>query len=451
MARRTRILNGLVLAALLVLGPAGVLAESTDAGHDDFDQEALEQENQRSDSEESGGGSYQSGGSSATASKSKLEVHGFLTQAYADGSFLEGRFPGPGGVPQGPTFDERAIGIPEDGTFNYRAMALQFRYEMTPQDIFVVQLSSRALGDSPISNVEDEVELDWAFYERRLGDDTAVKLGRVQIPFGIFNELRDVGTILPFYRAPFLFYREGAFTSETVDGIVLSHIFGAASDWSFETDFFVGRWDSIEQDPIGTAGVAKANNEGYGFQFWLNTPVSGLRFGLGGHHRDVTEGAEGVLRLPGATSKLDDFYFSVEAAFERIVFRAEYREFEGDPETSPAFGATDFSSTINQVYGQLGYHPTDKLRFYVQYETGDSDIFASIFTNDFTVTLREDLGFAVNYLFSPNLVLKAEYHEVSGEDFTFFPTVGPAGFQLVPLVTDLDDGNYYILSFSVSF
>ena len=37
--------------------------------------------------------------------KSKLEVHGFLTQAYATGSLVEGRFPNPDGSPAGPFFD----------------------------------------------------------------------------------------------------------------------------------------------------------------------------------------------------------------------------------------------------------------------------------------------------------------------------------------------------------
>ena len=94
--------------------------------------------------------------------KSKLQVHGFLTQAWATGSNLEGRFPLPNGEPAGPTLDELSLGIPEDGTTSYRNMAIQFRYEISEKDIMLVQFSSRDLGISPTTESEEEVELDWA-------------------------------------------------------------------------------------------------------------------------------------------------------------------------------------------------------------------------------------------------------------------------------------------------
>ena len=129
---------------------------------------------------------------------SKLTVHGYLTQAYADADFADGLL-------VSPHTDELNLGISEDGTFDYRTMAIQFRYEISAKDIMIIQFSSRTLGNSPIESVEDEIELDWAFYERRLGDNTSVKVGRVQIPSGIFNAVRDVGTILPFLPSGFYF------------------------------------------------------------------------------------------------------------------------------------------------------------------------------------------------------------------------------------------------------
>ena len=207
---------------------------------------------------------------------SKLSVHGFLTQAYATADFAKGQFPAPHP-------DEILLGIPEDGTTAYRNLALQFRYEMTPKDIFVVQFSSRALGDSVIEEVEDEIELDWAFYERRLADHTSLKVGRVKVPLGIFNEYRDVGTILPFYRPAYSFYREGSITSETVDGLDLSHTFNPGSDWSLELDVYFGEYELIEFAPFLSeqqAVLAKAKDV-IGAQLWLNTPIYGLRFGAG--------------------------------------------------------------------------------------------------------------------------------------------------------------------------
>lgn len=380
---------------------------------------------------------------------SKLQIHGFLTQAYATADFVGDRIPVMGQDP-GPTFNEIALGIPEDGTFEYWTIALQFRYEVTPRDIMVVQFSSRALGESPIGDLEDEVELDWAFYERRLADHTSLKVGRVQIPLGIFNEIRDVGTILPFYRPPFLFYREGTFTNETVDGVVLSHTFWPESDWSLESDFFVGNWETFELTPLGESNATIAKDEGYGTQLWLNTPLPSLRLGYGIHWRDRTGGAEGVIREPGSTTSFLDWYASIEAAFEKFVLRAEWRQFSADREVSPAFGATDFFSNIDNYYIHVGYHFTERFRVYAQYEVSDSSLHASVFTNGFDVSLEEDVALAVNYLFGPHLVLKAEHHIVKGEDFSFVPDFSN-GFRLAPFTREMSDGSRTIVSLSVSF
>ncbi len=393
-----------------------------------------------------------SGSSGISQTLSKLTVHGFLTQAYATASFSEGGF-------FSPTDDERILGIPEDGTFDYRAMALQFRYEISTKDIVIVQFSSRSLGDSPIEEVEDEIELDWAFYERRIGDDTSIKIGRVQIPFGIFNELRDVGTVLPFYRPAFTFYREGSFTSETVDGVVFSHTFAAQSEWSLDFDAYLGTWDLVESPSLGQGETSLATADGFGVSLWLNTPVYGLRLGAGYQQRDVSGGLEGLFRPVGGEDTFDDFWASFDYAGDRFVARAEYRTFEADPDE--VFAGGEFPLW----YGQLGYHPNEKLRIYVQAEFSDAkqpkeDFFQPVFgglpiTEDVDIRFREDIAASLSYLFSSNLVLKLEHHfDVTTEQLGIVPVFAPPfpfPIGLRPVTAVSDGGEYTILSFSVSF
>lgn len=104
----------------------------------------------------------------------KITIHGYLSQAYAisDGNHV--------------------VGIPEKGTTDYRTAALQMRVQISPKDIFAVQISHERIGKSRVQTVHDDLELDWMFYEHRFGN-SAVKVGRLPIPFGIYNELRDVG------------------------------------------------------------------------------------------------------------------------------------------------------------------------------------------------------------------------------------------------------------------
>lgn len=379
---------------------------------------------------------------------SRLTVHGFLTQAYAVSNFAEGG-------PFSPTPDEIILGIPEDGTWDYRNLALQFRYEITPKDIVIVQFSSRSLGDSPIGDVEDEIELDWAFYERRLTDQASIKIGRVQIPLGIYNEIRDVGTVLPFYRPSFAFYREGAFTSETIDGVVLAHTFGAESDWALDADVYFGEFTLQEFDAFGGEGVLIARAEDvYGLQLWLSTPVSGLRFGLGGHKRDVTEGGPAVVRPPGVTDQFDDYYLSIDLTRDRFLFQTEVRRFSADP------NQFFFGGTFDLYYAQAGFNITDKFRVYALAEYTDisadrEDTLPNIgipFTEDLDFTNLEAYGVALNYQFTPNLVLKAEHHfGIDVEFFTLAPVFTPTGPALQPSYIQWSNGDYSILSFSTSF
>ncbi len=382
--------------------------------------------------------------SAATAqedTESKFQIHGFLTQAYATANYSKG----------GPTSDEIYLGIPEDGTTDYRFLALQFRYEISPKDVMVIQLSSRRLGESPVSEIEDDIELDWAFYERRLRDHTSLKVGRIQIPMGIFNEIRDVGTILPFYRPPSTFYFEGSFTSETVDGLALSHTFMPETEWSLEGNAFFGQWDLIEADvfdPTQPPKIAKAK-DAWGVQFWLNTPI-GMRLGWGYQERDVSEGQEGVFRPIGEESGFGDHYISLDGVFGRFVVRAEWRKLGGTLDSPLGFTARAFN-TIRYV--QLGYEANEKFRIFLQGELADVAQAAPQFTEDADFDIREDYGIALNYAFSPNVVLKAEYHQVDQQLAVFAPVFipQPPFFLLQPIVQNFNDGDYSILSLAVSF
>ena len=372
----------------------------------------------------------------------KFQFHGFMTQAYAVGSYTD----------QGPTPDEIIVGISEDGTTDYRFLALQFRYEISDSDLLVVQLSSRSLGDSPINLVEDDIELDWAFYERRLADNTSIKIGRIQIPLGIFNEIRDVGTILPFYRPPYIFYREGSFTSETVDGLLLHHSFFRDSDWSLDADAFYGEYELVEQAtfvPEDVPALATAEDV-RGVQFWLNTPLSGLRFGLGGQKRSVTGGQEMIFRPVGGATDFDDWYASAELLNDKFLVRLEHRELRAVID-SPFFGFK--SEAPNSIsWAQVGYFFTEKIHAFLQWETSEVTNKSDAFTRDATIEDRRDTGISINYRFSSNVVLKAEYHKVYEEELSFDPVFLPDGQVLLdPIVTPSDNGSYSIISLAVSF
>lgn len=319
-------------------------------------------------------------------SQSQLTVHGYLNQAYAF------------------TNKHQLLGITKDGNANYRNLALQFRYDFNFQNTMVIQMSHKVLGESPFMLIEPELRVDWAFYEYRMINGLSARVGKVQLPLGIFNELRDVGILLPFYRAPFSFYQEGKYMSETVDGIVLSYALGDLDSWSLDFDFYAGqwRWTDAMMDQTGSGYIVKTIkvDKGIGGGIWLNTPITGLRFGSGGHRAHVGEG----ITFPSQNFK--SWYASFDGDFDAFVIRGEFRDL---------FFQDDLK--YESYYGQIGIKFLGKfvLNAQADFSRLRNSKVPYIFgggTKD--MKIHDDYALGINYMVHNNLVLKAETHWTEG-------------------------------------
>ncbi|MCB0299094.1 MAG: hypothetical protein KDE52_03505, partial [Calditrichaeota bacterium] len=67
---------------------------------------------------------------------------------------------------------------------------------------FIVQLTHKRLGLNPLMEITRDIELDWGFFEHRPTPSSYIKFGKVSLPLGIFNEVRDVGVLIPFFFFP---------------------------------------------------------------------------------------------------------------------------------------------------------------------------------------------------------------------------------------------------------
>lgn len=439
----------LLLAGVVALLTAAPYVAASDLTETDAESTAALEDDARVDDDAAGSSSSQAGGGGGASGIAKLAVHGYLTQAWVQADFVDVpnlTLPDGSEIPMGPspTTFEIGLGIPERGTTDYRFLALQFRYEISPKDVMAIQLSSRELGFSPVQELEDDIELDWAFYERKIGDNASVKVGKVQLPFGIFNEIRDVGTILPFYRPPFAFYREGTFTSETIDGVVYSHDLFADASWGLSLDLFIGEFDSFELSLDGTeAGVVRAIDT-TGYQLWLQTPVEGLRFGTGLLRRRTTGGI--FIPVGEKSDVLPTFHGSFEFVRERFTIRSEYQETSSGLDTPVGPFDLDFIG----LYFQAGVRLTEGLHLWGQIDTWEIKNVADVFVEGKDKSDREDLALSLNYSFSPAVVLKAEHHFVEETGSLFVPVFVP-DFKFNPIPFTADDGSYTIISLSVAF
>lgn len=300
----------------------------------------------------------------------------------------------------GETDGGQVLGLDEDGTFDYNNAALLGRYQLTKNDRFVVQLSHESIGNSPLGEIRDDLELDWAFYEHRFPADFQIRAGRVPIPFGIYNEIRDVGTLLEFYRPPIGIYFEGAFSAEAVDGVVLSKSFFTGSPWSLDADVYAGSWDRPEY-LVPTIYEGEAKN-GLGTQLWLHTPVEGLEAGIAYQRFDQKDGAA-FFRNPDS-DLFETWLVSLNADFERFVVRGEWQQIE----TSFVFVP---KVRLPSYYVLAGLRLTDQLELYGQVETSSSRwIFGSGLPTLTFGPQYEDRAVSFLYRLSPKTLIRVEGH-----------------------------------------
>ncbi len=338
---------------------------------------------------------------------SKVKIFGHLSQAY-------GRS------------DRGSIqSATESGTTDLGNIAVQLRWEISPRDTAVIQLSHERRADDIFSPQQDELEIDWAFYQRRIGENTTIKVGRLNVPLGIYNEIRDVGTLLPFFNLPISFYAGVLSSAETVDGIAVSHTFAARSDWDLEADFYYGGWDTVQQQlspevDFGLRNLDARAEDGLGVQLWLNTPIHGLRLGAGG----LTWLLDGPLSPAGTKERWDSYHLSLDLAVDRWMLRSEFRRWRFEQDFG---GFLNLGSSLPAIaeregfYVQAGVWVTPKIGLFGQFEAATLD-------NDLGLPpegdFHEDLGLSVTYRFRHDLVARVEYHRSD----TRFPLdeAGPA-------------------------
>jgi hypothetical protein len=329
-----------------------------------------------------------------------LSIHGFLTQGWAR------------------AWDNPVAGIPGDaGTVDYRSVALQFGYRLGDADRLVLQFSHRRNGNSLLQ--DEHVALGWAFYERRFGEGT-VRVGKVPLPGGMFNETRNVGTALPFFRAPLHFYLESA---ETLDGAVIGYRFRAQHPWSLYAEVSGGQFDLhlALNTPTGPVITTIDVRSAVGANLWLETPIAGTRIGVGASRYNET-GSTGE-----ALSGSRTWIISGESHLGRLTARAEIQQARSD------------EYVFDAEYAQLGFQivPTVSLNLQTEY----SQVTVATPVGDLDIVLAHDHALGLAWMVLPNAVLKIEGHRFKGFNVdTFYPLDAPT-----------PKARYMIASISVGF
>ncbi len=323
------------------------------------------------------------------------------------------------------------LGIPSYATYDYRNAMLQFRYKSGDHDQFVVQLLNRRLGISPLQAALPDVTLQWGFWQRKT-DYGTFKVGRAPMPRGIFNEIRFVGTVLPFYRPSFEIYGEGR---ETVDGVVYTKRTPIGGGYSVDFNAFGGSNEVRTQVITATGNSIRAfrGNSLKGVQGWFNIPTGESR--LGAYYSeykidaDTSRGTRGEILLSAETHVVP-----------RSVIRAEALHIYG---TNP-------NQDRKSVSGEAVFEITEKLSLSTQYSRTNNRIFQKAPASNVDVIATRDIAFGGTYRIGGGALIRLEHHEVHGYAFDkFVPIITTVGATTT--VAPPSFGAYWLASFAVSF
>lgn len=299
----------------------------------------------------------------------KFSVHGYVSQAYADSQ------------------DHQIYGIPAGGTTDYRDLALQLRYDPDRKNAVVVQLRQQRFGVS--RKESDEVELDWAFYQRNFSDRLSLKAGRIPLPLGIFNEAGGAAMTSPFFRPTNEFY-DRQYTSKTLDGALASVALKGPSGWSFDVDGYYGEWVLDQWNRSEQLDARDA----WGAQVWANTPITGVRVGAGAYRCDVEPPA-------GVTVDYVMLHGSLDVDLDRWRFATEYLS-----------GNLDYYGTYRAAYAQIGYQVTPRLSVHARRSRSRLNI--PVNGHSIDAPLSEGVGISLNYAVHPAILFKLEGHSNDG-------------------------------------
>jgi len=324
-----------------------------------------------------------------------LSIHGYLNQAFAvsDGNQI--------------------FGIPKDGTSDYRNLALQFRYDIDEKSNFVIQFSHKRAGLTPLMALEQDVKLDWAHFEYFITENFSTKIGKIQLPFGFYNEFRDVGVLIPFYSLSFSPYGESNYMSETLDGISFHYKWDIFESWVLNCSIYGGHWNLLEWQPAlnsflqpSVANIAIEN--GVGGQVQVETPVDGWQIGTGGQFITPDGGMMfGENALLGKDISVLLYY---------LFSRYDHHSFFLHSELLTA-DLSKVTLKLIMTNSQIGIHILNNLDINFQFDYTKLNNFeipvqfsAIAGTSSRDIVFNTDYAIGLKYKLTSNFVIKSEIH-----------------------------------------
>jgi hypothetical protein len=313
------------------------------------------------------------------------------------------------------------------GSFEYNEVGINFSRQLTDGLRIGMQLFSRDVGDA----ANNKVSLDWAYGDYRHRDWLGLRIGRIKLPMGLYNETRDTDMLRTWIVMP-----QGIYSDFERDNLIALNGVGLYGNvdarWAGNLDyqFSMGTINSdpdngfgkLSADDLGglgsVNGQVKNGNTFNGALRW-ETPLPGFKLGYTITNEERIE-VPVLIEIPGTSVQIDTIVegsgiikvYSAEYSWNNLVMTAEYviKDLEGEME------GVDLSKTTESYYLSAAYRFTDWFAlgaYYAEYypdqddkDGDDLEIEHRAWEKDLVLTLRFDIN--------EYWIFKIEGHSVDG-------------------------------------
>lgn len=306
------------------------------------------------------------------------------------------------------------VGATEEGSYHTADVHLSIAADVSEKLRVVTQVGW--LDDEKGS----EANFDYMFAEWKLNSRLRLRLGKAKMPFGIYSEFPEVGTLRPFLVLPQAAYGPIGFLGESYKGAGFTGSFGGS--WKVDWDLYGGGTE-LSENVAGEAfllGEELAPGEEVehevtrnvvGGRMVVETPLAGLS--VGGSFLTGTE--------------------KLEVDRRRVVYAVQ-AEYVGDALTVRTEAmhedvVDDLHATGS--YLEVAYRLTDHWQVAAEGGRLRTSFFGVVPTGETAgLTRHDEVGVGVSYWFDSNLVVKVNYLRVRGNAF-----VQPAAEDLPGIAT----------------
>lgn len=310
------------------------------------------------------------------------------------------------------------LGNTSDGTFDFREYAANASWSTGK-----LRLGAQAFGQKLGPYGNDSIKLDWAVVDYQAAQWAGIRVGRVKMPLGLYNEALDLDSVRPFVLLPQSVYDarlrdfNAAFNGGMIYGNFSLKKFGSVDYRAFYGDIPISL-SSGAADFYNTGLNAKTlkmrmDHAMGGTLFW-STPITGLRAGYSYSEFDklaITRNA-----FFGATATT---YLKQADAYKRQLVSVEYSH--GDwlfateaGREDATFVLTPFAAvTIRPAKIKYGYVSASRrinkwleLGTYFSYSQEKQATNALLRQADYALSAKFDL--------TEHLIFKLEGHRMNG-------------------------------------